>query len=631
MTALQKPSLNTNYLERHFIIERSEVNNDNRTVSLAFASETPVERFFGVEVLECTPAAMRQARLNSGANLLMEHQCDDVVGVVESVTIGSDRVCRAVVRFGKSARAEEIYQDVLDGIRSNVSVGYVIHRAIVEENKQADDVYRIVDWEPVEISIVSIPADPTVGLGRSLDPKNSTSNLPFIERTIMNTTEDNATTQTAAAAAVASVVAATPAALAPVQNVQVTEAPNHARSIAAFAKAYPELNTLAMSAIQNGRSLEEFTKSAVELRSSGAVVTADLGLSQKELRNYSLARALNALANPQDAEAQRAAAFEHECSAETAKLLNRTAQGILVPYDIQKRDAANVGTPSKGGHTVATNLTSNYIDNLTDRLVVAQMGATVLDGLVGDLAIPRHLGGTTTEWIGESEESAESGPTWDQIPLTPKTISGHTDLSRKLIKQSSISMDSFIQNKLVKSIALGIQAAVINGQGTASTPQGILKALTDARIHKLGADGAKLTWKDIVALETLVSIENADEGTMGYLTNAKVRGLLKSTERFSTTNGQTIWGDGKELNGYQAFTTNAVPSNLSKGTGTNLSAVVFGNWAELVIGLWGGLDLIVDPFSKSKSGSVRFVAFQDVDFAYGHLESFSAIKDVVTE
>jgi HK97 family phage major capsid protein len=120
-------------------------------------------------------------------------------------------------------------------------------------------------------------------------------------------------------------------------------------------------------------------------------------------------------------------------------------------------------------------------------------------------------------------------------------------------------------------------------------------------------------------------------GTLGYLTNAKVRGKLKSTEKFTTSNGQPIFEAGNTpLNGYQTAITNAVPSNITKGSGTNLSAMLFGNWADLMIGMWGSLDLMVDPYTGSTAGTVRVVALQDVDVAVRNLESFASFVDVIT-
>lgn len=143
-----------------------QIDNEARTVELAFSSETPVSRWFGDEVLSHDAGAMRLSRID-GAPLLVNHDFDDQIGVVESIDIGSDRVARAVVRFGKGARASEIFADVADGIRKQVSVGYAVHKVEVESRKGQSDLVRVTDWEPFEISIVSVAADPTVGVGRS--------------------------------------------------------------------------------------------------------------------------------------------------------------------------------------------------------------------------------------------------------------------------------------------------------------------------------------------------------------------------------------------------------------------------------------------------------------------------------
>ena len=156
----------TDHSHRAFQVDRAATDEAARTVTLAFASETPYDRWWGTEILECTPAAMRLGRLQTGANLLCDHDTRDVVGVVESISIGADRVGRAVVRFGKSARAEEVFQDVLGGIRQNVSVGYMIHKAVLVETLEGRETYRVTDWEPYEVSLVSVPADATVGVGR---------------------------------------------------------------------------------------------------------------------------------------------------------------------------------------------------------------------------------------------------------------------------------------------------------------------------------------------------------------------------------------------------------------------------------------------------------------------------------
>jgi HK97 family phage major capsid protein len=186
-----------------------------------------------------------------------------------------------------------------------------------------------------------------------------------------------------------------------------------------------------------------------------------------------------------------------------------------------------------------------------------------------------------------------------------------------------------VQNDLAAILGLAIQQAAISGTGLSNQPSGILTQVTSSVIG--GANGAAPTWANIVQLESDVAVANADVGTLAYLTNAKVRGKLKGTSKVASQNG-FIWEAGDTpLNGYRAAVTNAVPSNLTKGTANGVcSAIVFGNFADLVIGMWGALDLMVDPYTGSTAGTVRVVALQDVDVALRNVVSFSTMVDALT-
>src|SRR5690554_4511161 len=171
VTDEQLRKIKTEGLRRDMVVgEVQAIDKENRTVELAFSSEAEVERWFGIEVLDHSEGAMRTERLEGGAAVLVNHDWDDQVGVVESVTVGADRRGRAVVRFGRGARASEVWQDVVDGIRRHVSVGYSIHKVEIEERSGLPDLVRVTDWEPHKISIVSVPADVSVGVGRSAEP-----------------------------------------------------------------------------------------------------------------------------------------------------------------------------------------------------------------------------------------------------------------------------------------------------------------------------------------------------------------------------------------------------------------------------------------------------------------------------
>ena len=599
--------------ERALQVERAAINEEARTASLAFASETPYERYWGVEILDITPQAMRQSRLRTGANLLVDHDSRDVVGVIESVEVGADRVARATVRFGKSARAEEVWQDVRDGIRRNVSVGYMIHKAQLVEERDGVETFRVTDWEPFEVSLVSVPADPTVGVGRSLQSS-------------LDAGPDADPTATAPAAAAPTLT--TPSKEHNIVSDVTVDARNHAAEISKIAKGLPGGAEMAMDAIQRGLTTEQFQAEALAKLATAPVRTADVGMSRTEVKRYSLMRALNALANPNDANAQRAAAFERECSDAVAGKMGKSARGFYLPHDVQKRDLT-VGTNTAGGFTVATDLLAgDFISLLRNAMVIMGMGTRMLTGLQGNVAIPRQTGAGTAYWVAESNAPTESQQAFDQVTMSPKTVGAFTDISRKLLAQSSLDVEALVQQDLATVLGLAIQQAAINGTGLSNQPSGLLTLITPSVAG--GTDGLAPTWAHIVELESDVSVANADIGTLSYLTNAKVRGKLKGTSKVSGQNGFVWEGGDTPLNGYRAAVTNGVPSNLTKGSGTNLSAIIYGNFADLLIGMWGSLDLMVDPYSLSTSGTVRVVALQDVDVAVRHAESFATMVDAIT-
>jgi len=602
--------------ERALQVERAAINEEARTATLAFASETPYERYWGIEILDINPTAMRQGRLRSGANLLVDHDTRDVVGVIESVEVGADRVARATVRFGKSARAEEVWSDVRDGIRRNVSVGYMIHKAQLVETKEGVETYRVTDWEPFELSLVSVPADPTVGIGRSLDAGTDAQDLP-------------------AAAGPAARAAATEPEPQPSKDYIMSDVTtpvaerNHAAEISKIAKGLPGGADMALDAIQRGLTTEQFQAEAIAKLSSKPMPTADIGLDKRETKRYSMMRAINALANPGDAAAQRAAAFERECSEAVSAKLGKQARGFMVPTEVQKRDL-NVTTATAGGNLVATDLLGgSFIDALRNAMVIDRMGTRMLTGLVGNIAIPRLSGTGTAYWVAENTAPTESDQTIAQVTMSPKTVGAFTDISRRLLLQSSIDVEAMVQNDLATILGLAIQQAAISGSGASNQPSGILTRVTASVIG--GTNGAAPTWANIVQLESDVAVANADEGTLGYLTNARMRGRLKTTSKVTGQNGFIWEGADTPVNGYRTGVTNAVPSNLVKGTsGAVCSAMIFGNWADLVIGMWGSLDLMVDPYTGSTAGTVRVVALQDVDVQLRNVVSFATMVDALT-
>ncbi|MBT9156871.1 MAG: hypothetical protein DDT37_01862 [Firmicutes bacterium] len=356
--------------------------------------------------------------------------------------------------------------------------------------------------------------------------------------------------------------------------------------------------------------------------------TTKLGMSDKDLRGYSLVRAIRAAATGDWSGAE----LEREASDEIAKRLSRSPQGFFVPMDVQtEKRSLTKGVATEGGFTVATELRpESFIDMLRNRMVVQQTGANVLTGLAGDVTIPRQTGGATAFWVAESAAPAGSRQAVDQVALSPKTVGAWTDISRKLLLQSSIDVDNFVRSDLATVLALAIDLAALHGTGVANQPRGIANT-TGIGVVVGGANGAVPTWAHVVGLETAAAILNADVGSLSYITNARVRGRMKTTQKVATTDSVMLWETNvSPLNGYPAYVTNQVRSDLTRGTGTGLSAIFFGNWSDLLIGQWGALDILVDPYTGGTSGTVRVIALQDVDVAVRQPASFSVMLDAIT-
>ncbi|WP_324002983.1 phage major capsid protein [Aeromonas hydrophila] len=651
----------------HRTMEVRSFDAEKRTVELAFSSEAPVQRWFGFEVLDHSPESIRLDRMRDGAALLLNHDWDDQIGVVESVSIDSDRKGRAVVRFSRSKDADDVFQDVMDGIRRHVSVGYRIHAAKLESTEGDEDTYRITDWEPYEISIVSVPADPSVGVGRSLeipqeDGKRPKGDAGTIER---GTTAKNSTTEEVrtmnekilrdgkgnlvramvdAEGKILEVLEMLEEAGADVRNARDGAAKAERERTASILQMGEQYGcrSLADKAVAEGKTVDEFRAEVLDYintRDARAIVgvlskrepaqpsqrsgvplsempSPLIGLTDQEVRNYSIFRAVRAL-QPNASKADRDdAAFEIECSETAQRQLGKTAKGILIPQDVLNSRAFNAGgaanTPNgaqSGQNLVDTTfMGGSFIEMLRNRTTIMRL-ATTMGGLVGNVDVPRQTGGATAYWLGEGEDAQEGTPTIGQLTLSPKTLAAYTDITRRLLMQSSMDAEGIVRRDLVNAMAQAIDFAGYYGSGAGNQPRGI-KNYTGIN----AVDFAALwpTYTELVAMESEIAADNADIGQMGYIGNARFRGNCKSTAKFGTGTEATIWEPGNTVNGYQC----EISNQIAQGD------VFFGNFADMLIGMWGGLDLTVDPYSLSKSGGLRIVVFQDVDFVLRRVESF---------
>jgi HK97 family phage major capsid protein len=428
------------------------------------------------------------------------------------------------------------------------------------------------------------------------------------------------------------------------------------KEIRALARQFDKPD-LGDAAIDNGVSVDNFRAQLLGSIGKNPAMRAsespEIGMSERDVSQYSFTRALLAASDPMNA--AKLAPFEYECSRaaqdQRGDVRAERQAALTIPVDVLSRgmsignDAASsamrmmsgrrdltAGSMSGGGNTISTNLLSgSFIEMLRNAMVLDQLGATFLTGLNGNIAIPSQTGTATSYWVDESGSPTESQQTVGQVTMTPKTVGAFTDYSRRLLLQSSIDVEAFVRADLAAIIGLAIQNAALNGTG-GNMPTGVLNASGIGAIIG-GTNGAAPTYDHLIDMTTIIDSANADMGNLGFLTNSQVRGKLRKTPVMGNAAAMPVWGLSDGINnvaGYQSYVTNAIPSDLVKGSSSACSAIIFGNWADLMIGMWGGLDIMLDPYTGATSGTKRVVALQDVDVALRRVASFAVMKDALT-
>ncbi|MET3134619.1 HK97 family phage major capsid protein/HK97 family phage prohead protease [Oxalobacteraceae bacterium GrIS 1.11] len=628
-----------------------------RTVTFSFSSETPCAMWYGDEILSHQAGAARMARINAGGPLLFNHDLNDLLGVVEKAWIGADKRGYCTVRFGGDARGDWAMKQVEDRILQNVSFMYRVYSYQTDVDS---DLYTATDWEVYEISLVTVPADASVGVGRgaATEEMDVMVNRPqpnpapadnqertepmFKKKYIKQDAADSARSPGGAPAAVDPAL---------VESARVTEIEAMCRSHQIGDDVRNHLITL-KAPIEQARGI---VLNTVLARSNGA---ASLGgsvnpdMTDKEKNKYSLTRAINAAVNERMgmSDAWKTAGFEREVSHDIGKRAGKTTAGLFMPTNVQfyagARAAdysfgtgAGLSATSGGSTLVATNLLAgSFIDLLRNKARVLAMGAQMLSGLVGNVDIPRQKSAGATYWVGEGGTLAQTGGQFDKVSLSPKHIGSLSVITRNMLMQSTPDIEMMVRADMLQTIALGIDAAALYGTGTAFQPLGIANQVGIGSVIG-GANGGALSIDNLIDLETSVTSNNADDGALAYLTNARAVGALK---KLKSTTGEYLWsnsplgqrtGTPGEINGYTVARSNQARSNLSKGSGVNLSEIYFGDWSQVLVGEWGVVEVLPNPYAAGiyESGGVELRILQSLDIGVRHAQSFSIMSDAIVQ
>jgi HK97 family phage major capsid protein len=324
---------------------------------------------------------------------------------------------------------------------------------------------------------------------------------------------------------------------------------------------------------------------------------------------------------------------ERELSAELQRRAGRPFQGVAVPLSVFHQRIERGQLEERvltAGTTVGTDLLGGqFIDRLRAALVVRRLGATVLTGLVGNVDIPRLTTSATTGWVAENAAVGISDPVFDKVSLTPKHVGARTEFSRNMLLQSSPDVEQLLRNDFARVLAQVVDEAAIEGGGT-NEPVGILATAGIGDVA-LGTNGAAPTWDAVLSLIKEVEIDNA-EGR-AFLTNPKAVKKMRASVRVASTDSRMIQEEPNVLAGYPLASTNLVPSDLVKGTsGAVCSALIFGNFSDLILGYWSELDVLVNPYESTSfsKGNIQIRGMITMDVDVRHAESFAAIKDMLT-
>lgn len=614
-------------------LSRAEADEQNRTIVVAFSSQQAVQRSFGLEVLSHDPQDVDLSFLASGrAPLLLEHDREEQIGVVERAAIEADGIGRAVIRFSKSEDGEEIFQDVLDGVRTNISVGYTITGQRIEQDANGNNIVYC-QWKPKEISIVSIPADETVGVGRSADETEGGSQDINKDESSRSQSEDANTgsqsEQKTSDSQIADEVTNEAEAQSLNEDAQrgATENNNNkgikmtietqfdadairsaerarVSEITSLAKRF-DAEDVATQFVADGRSVDEFRAAVLDKMGKAPAVraTATIGLTEKEAEEFSLARAISAVVSGDWSEA----GYELECSRAAAKAQGKlqTRSNIFVPAEVLTRAAGANAVTAAGNPSLVNRTKVGFMDVLFNNTIAQRLGVQYMTGLNGVIELPKFTSAVQARFVDEGEDGTIDAITSGVVELKPRTLVALAELTRSMVLNGT-AMEQRIQAQLQKAVATKIDAAVFEA----------ILAETGIAWGTLGAGGV-----DYAAIRELikdVEVANALNDMAMFAFNPIVGNALATTVKDTNTAGIYLRADDGSVAGYQTTSSNHVGSNI-----------IFGDFSNVTVGNWSTLELAIDDSTKFASGGFLLRAITDIDVAVTRPEAFAGYKNVL--
>lgn len=402
----------------------------------------------------------------------------------------------------------------------------------------------------------------------------------------------------------------------------------------AEAKSVDRTNAEAMDALEASlKALSSELSLAIETEAAEQRTASEkLAAAEKKAgTRFSLTKFVRELAEGRLTGVEAEAA---ELGAEEYRRLGLSKVGTVIPSAVLRSVTGNNYTTAADGGNLVETMENKYVEVLKANLAVAKMGATILTDLVGTLPVITSAQ-IAAAWGAEGDVASATKAAFAKATMTPHRNYVRCAVTKDLLRQTSMDVEAFLLDLMVQAHANCIENAVFNGSGSSGQPTGILTlapvAGTGAIVPiGIGTNGGAISYANVVAMESEINANDANRGKLGYITNAKVIGACKTTEK-AAGSGRFIIEEGadRRMNGYPVGMSSFVPSNLTKGTASGIcSALIFGNWADLYIGEWGGLDIVVDPYTLAATAEVALTVNAWNDVLVAQPKSFAVIRDI---
>ncbi len=630
--------------------------NDDGEMELSISSDTPYLRYDWMndeeylEVLDHSPGGMDTTRLAAGAALLFNHDRNIQIGTISAPEMRSGK-CFVKAKLSAAEDVKGYRTRVDEGILKDTSVGY----RITDEGecigaKDGLPIYKF-KWAPHEASLVTIPADITVGVGRARALEMAANReIEFREvlAKLIDTPNKPVQERQQPAKLMAEIESSKPVEINVVdeQRKAVASERERVKKINDFVGAVKNPDPardwksaaaqVAMTSIEAGDDFDTFRAKALnsfEGVKPVEVESGDINMSKKELRRFSITELIR------QSVSGKVDSFYKEKSADVAKVNKRDPEGIWIPDDVSGRSlqeihglgsramentahqmqqfsrALTVSPFSAGGALVGTDLLAGSLIQLLLNQVAFLNGFVYLGGLVGNVAIPKVTGGQTAYWLPEGGTVSGSNMTFAQLGLMPHRLVASTAYDKQLVAQASLGVEALVRDTIARVMAVEKNRAMINGSGASGEPLGLLN-ITGVQSNDTTANTP--TWAQIVNFETKIGTANANLGAMSWLYSPAVQGNLKSLPKIGST-FPIFMQEGGMVNGYPVNITNNVPSG--KG--------IFGVGSEFIVADWAGIDIVVNPYSLDTSGQIRVTVQQWTDNGCRHEVAFVVSDDTM--